>query len=156
METKTIRTQTPTFRTSQTEKRNRIGELKKCFANLRASPRFDKICASINADLAQDNDVPEAGNDMTAEQVLVCIVVKGLRNITYPELSALTEDSICVRDLMNLGNFDDGFDSSTIHQNIDKITKETLEETLDLIFDAIISSGAKVYRENLAERLARP
>lgn len=135
-----IRTQLPLFCKTQSEEIDRIKELKNVTNVLRSLPTYKEILERVEADLLRESKINLGRSGMTAEQVLICIVVKQLQKASYRMLSTLTVDSITVRKLMVLGDFDKGFKASTIQKNIKKIT----EETLDFIFDAIISQKNKI------------
>ena len=63
---------------------------------------------------------------MTAEQMLICLIVRDMNQISYRELEYLTSDYNMLREVLNLGFCHKGFDYKTLQKNIKGIKEETL------------------------------
>jgi IS5 family transposase len=64
---------------------------------------------------------------MTAEQVLRALIVKQMNGFSYEELAFHLADSSCYRVFCRIGHFDKPPKSSTLQQNIKRLSPRTLE-----------------------------
>jgi len=129
------RTRLPIFYKTKSVENNPIDELKNAFNVLRCLPNYKEILEHVEIDLLRESKINLGQRGMTAEQVLICLVVKQVQKASFQMLSELTFDSITVRDMMALGDFDEGFEASIIQDNIEKITNKTL----NFICEALIN-----------------
>jgi IS5 family transposase len=88
----------------------------------------DTILDLVNQDLSTGQVRAKGGaTGMTAEQVLRAALIKQINGYTYRDLAFHIADSDSIRSFMRIGFGDRAFKSSTLHDNISKITPQTWE-----------------------------
>lgn len=110
------------------QENNKNEKIKKMIETLMSLPEYEEILERICKDISSDNK-NSGRKGMTAEQVLICSIVRDVNKVSYRELEYLTSDSCMLREFLNLGFFHKGFDYKTLKKNI----KEIREDTLDFI-----------------------
>ena len=69
---------------------------------LMSLPVYEEILGKICRDLSTGTK-GSGRKGMTAEQVLICFIVRDMNQISYRELEYLTSDSNMLREILNLG-----------------------------------------------------
>jgi IS5 family transposase len=106
-----------------------------------------KMLDLVYADLTRASRMDTGREGMTAEQVLRCVALKQVRNLSYEELAFHLEDSKCFRSFarLEMGQYPS---SSTLQENIKPLSEETWEAVHQCLMhyarEAGIESGRKV------------
>ena len=85
------------------------------------------VLDQIERDLVGSRSCEIGRCGMTAEQVLRAVVVKQLNEFSYAELAFHLADSRTYRRFCRFGDFDKSPSRSTLHENIKRISAESLE-----------------------------
>ena len=99
------------------QENNKNEKIKKMIETLMSLPEYEEILERICKDISSDNK-SSGRKGMTAEQVLICSIVRDVNKVSYRELEYLTSDSCMLREFLNLGFFHKGFDYKTLQKNI--------------------------------------
>ena len=108
------------------QENNKNEKIKKMIETLMSLPEYDEILERICKDISSGNK-SSGRKGMTAEQILICSIVRDVNKVSYRELEYLTSDSCMLRELLNLGFFHKGFDYKTLQKNIKGIREDTLD-----------------------------
>src|SRR5512137_2009791 len=85
-----------------------------------------EVVALVYKDVVGVSSAETGRKGMTAEQVLRCVALKQVRNLSYEELAFHLEDSKCFRAFarLEMGQYPS---SSTLQENIKPLSEETWE-----------------------------
>ena len=92
-----IRAQKQLYFKPQSQENRKNDKIKTMINILMSLPEYEEILGKICRDLSTGT------KGMTAEQVLICFIVRDMNQISYRELEYLTSDSNMLREILNLG-----------------------------------------------------
>jgi IS5 family transposase len=105
---------------------------------LESLPEYAGLVNGVHADLNPSGKVGKSGRQgMTAEQVMLAMIVRSRKNYSYRELSEATHDSLSCREFLKIEPSNTGFSYKTLQSNIKQIS----EGTLDALHTAIKNYG---------------
>jgi IS5 family transposase len=116
-----------------------------------------EIEALAEADLVVDDVSRELGrNGMSADHVVRALVIKQMNQFSYEELAFHLADSLTYRSFCRFGAFDKTPAASTLQQNIQRISAETLGQINRALLQTPearrVDSGEKVRIDSTASR----
>jgi len=113
-------------------------ELKHTSALLESLPEYEELLKRVQNELNPRGKTSKSGRQgMTAEQVMLAMILRSRKNFSYRELSEATHDSLSSREFLKIGVGARGFHYKTLQSNIKQIS----EKTLDIIHTAIKHYG---------------
>ena len=88
-----------------------------------------ELAERVERDLVGDNASCSVGRSgMTGDQVLRALVIKQMNQFSYEELAFHLADSVTYRAFCRFGAFDSAPRRSTLHDNLRRVSAETLEQ----------------------------
>jgi len=95
---------------------------------------MSEICALIRNDIVGDRNEELGCSGMSYWEILVLASARLGCNLDYDALHDLANNHTTLRDIMRISRYDDErFPRATIHDNISKLSRETLTEISDIV-----------------------